>query len=50
MKIAIIKEPDTAESRVAGTPDTVKKLMTRGFEVCVETGAGVASAISDADF
>lgn len=50
MKIAIIKEPDTTESRVAGTPDTVKKLMTRGFEVCVETGAGVASAISDADF
>ncbi len=50
MKIAIIKEPDTAESRVAGTPDTVKKLMTRGFEVCVETGAGVASAISDTDF
>ena len=50
MKIAIIKEPDTAESRVAGTPDTVKKLMTSGFEVCVETGAGVASAISDADF
>jgi H+-translocating NAD(P) transhydrogenase subunit alpha len=50
MKIAIIKEPETAESRVAGTPDTVKKLMTRGFDVCVETGAGVASAISDADF
>lgn len=50
MKIAIINEPDAAESRVAGTPDTVKKLISRGFEVCVETGAGVASAISDADF
>lgn len=50
MKIAIIKEPDSAESRVAGTPETVKKLIGRGFTVCVESGAGVASAIPDAEF
>jgi len=50
MKIAIIKEPDAAEARVAGTPDTVKKLIQRGFEVSVETAAGIASAIPDADY
>ena len=50
MKIAIPKERRPDEARVAGSPDTVKKLIGLGFEVVVETGAGVASSIADDDF
>lgn len=47
MKIAILKETATAETRVAATPETVKKLMALGAEVTVESGAGAAVAIAD---
>ena len=50
MRLAVLKERGASETRVAATPDTVKKLATLGLEVAVEAGAGVASAISDADF
>jgi NAD(P) transhydrogenase subunit alpha len=47
MKLAIPKERRLHERRVAATPDTVKKLIALGFDVVVESGAGVASAITD---
>src|SRR5215471_18150878 len=50
MIIAIPKERRAAETRVAGTPETVKKLKGLGFEVVVEAGAGNAARFSDADF
>jgi H+-translocating NAD(P) transhydrogenase subunit alpha len=50
MKIAIAAESDPAEPRVAGTPDTVKRLIGLGAEVAVEGGAGVRSGIRDSDF
>ncbi len=50
MKIAIAKEIDTAESRVAGTPDTVKKFKALGADVAIEPGAGVKSGLLDADY
>ncbi|MFL9827539.1 Re/Si-specific NAD(P)(+) transhydrogenase subunit alpha [Rhodoplanes sp. SY1] len=50
MKIAICAEADAAEPRVAGTPETVKKMMALGAEVAVEPGAGVKSGILDADY
>ena len=50
MKIAIPKERRADEARVAGSPDTVKKLIGLGFDVVVETGAGEASSISDRAF
>lgn len=50
MKIAIPKERRDNESRVAGSPDTVKKLIGLGFSVVVETGAGEGSSISDDEF
>lgn len=50
MKIAILKERREHEKRVAGTPDTVKKLCSLGFDVVVETGAGAGSQIPDNDF
>jgi NAD(P) transhydrogenase subunit alpha len=50
MKIAIAAEADTAEPRVAGTPDTVKRMIALGAEVAVEAGAGQKSGILDADY
>jgi NAD(P) transhydrogenase subunit alpha len=50
MKIAVAAESDTAEPRVAGTPDTVKKLIGLGAAVSVEPGAGMKSGILDGDY
>jgi NAD(P) transhydrogenase subunit alpha len=50
MKIAIPAESDSAEPRVAATPETVKKLRALGADVVVQAGAGKASGIPDADF
>jgi NAD(P) transhydrogenase subunit alpha len=50
MRLAVLKERGAYETRVAATPDTVKKLVGLGLTVAVETGAGTASAVSDADF
>jgi len=50
MKLAIPKERRDGETRVAASPETVKKLASLGFDVVVEAGAGLASSISDADF
>ena len=50
MRIAIAAEADRAEPRVAGTPETVKKLKALGAEVTVARGAGLASGILDADY
>jgi NAD(P) transhydrogenase subunit alpha len=50
MKIAIAAETDPAEPRVAGTPETVKKLVALGTEVAVQRGAGTQSGILDADY
>jgi len=50
MKLAIPKERRPGENRVAASPDTVKKLSALGFEVAVETGAGLDAAVSDDAF
>jgi NAD(P) transhydrogenase subunit alpha len=50
MRIAVAREADPAEDRVAATPDTVKKMKALGAEVVVEPGAGIKSGIPDADF
>jgi NAD(P) transhydrogenase subunit alpha len=47
MKLAVLKERRSGESRVAATPETVKKLMALGFDVSVEKGAGEGSHIPD---
>lgn len=47
MKIAIAKEKLEAEKRVAASPETVKKLIALGAEVCVVAGAGVNAAMTD---
>ena len=48
MKIAILRERRAQETRVAASPDTVKKLIGLGCEVAVEKGAGAEAAYTDA--
>lgn len=50
MKIAIIKERGQWESRVAASPESVKKLKGLGLAVHVEAGAGARAHFSDEDF
>lgn len=50
MKLAVPRESEAGETRVAATPDTVKRFVSLGFEVSVETGAGTLSRVVDADY
>ena len=50
MRLAVVKERRAAETRVAATPDTVKKLIGLGLTVAVEAGAGANASLSDAEF
>ena len=47
MKIAVLKERAAGETRVAATPETVKKFIGLGNEVAVEKGAGASASITD---
>ena len=46
----VIPAECAGETRVAATPETVKKLVQAGHAVAVQSGAGVASAVPDAVF
>ena len=48
-RLGIVKEGN-GETRVAATPDTVAKLLTLGYEVVVERGAGAASSFPDSQY
>jgi H+-translocating NAD(P) transhydrogenase subunit alpha len=50
MRLAVLKERASAETRVAATAETVKKLVGLGLTVAVEAGAGTRSSIADADY
>jgi alanine dehydrogenase len=50
LTVGVPKETKTAEHRVALTPDGVRELERHGVEVFLEAGAGVDSAVPDADF
>jgi NAD(P) transhydrogenase subunit alpha len=47
MKIGVISADTASESRVALTPDAVKKLRKLGFEVVIQSGAGQAAYYAD---
>ncbi|HEY2662379.1 MAG TPA: Re/Si-specific NAD(P)(+) transhydrogenase subunit alpha [Caulobacteraceae bacterium] len=49
-RIAVTKERRAAETRVAATPDSVKKLIALGFAVTIEAGAGASASYPDADY
>ena len=50
MRLAVLKERRVAETRVAATPDTVKRMIGLGLTVAIEAGAGATAAIPDAEF
>lgn len=50
MKIAVLKETRSGETRVAASPETVKKYIGMGAEVTVQTGAGEGARFADTDF
>jgi proton-translocating NAD(P)+ transhydrogenase subunit alpha len=47
MKIAVVKETRSGETRVALAPESCKKLGQAGYTVAVESGAGVAAFYPD---
>jgi NAD(P) transhydrogenase subunit alpha len=50
MQIAVPSETHAQEKRVALIPEAVKKLVQAGFAVNVESGLGIRSGFSDADY
>ena len=50
MRIGVPMESFSGETRVAATPATVSQLQKLGFEVAVESGAGVAAGLVDAAY
>ncbi|MFK0378443.1 NADP transhydrogenase subunit alpha [Pandoraea anapnoica] len=50
MKIGIPAETLSGESRVAATPETVKKLVASGHQIVIGRGAGDAASVPDAAF
>ncbi len=50
MRLAVLKERRRDETRVAATPETVRKLVALGLEVAIEHGAGQGASIPDADY
>ncbi len=47
MQLAVVRERQTGENRVAVSPDSVKKLTDLGLNIIIEAGAGDKSHISD---
>jgi len=47
VKVAVPKETEQGERRVALVPDTAKMLVAAGLEVSVEAGAGAAAFLTD---
>lgn len=47
MRVAVLRERRGAETRVAATPETAKKLIALGCSLAIETGAGLASGFPD---
>ncbi len=50
MRIAVAREADPGENRVAATPETVKKMKALGADVVVEPTAGEKSGIPDTEY
>ena len=50
MNVAVLREVQFGEARVALLPDTVRKLANNGVAVLVESGAGEQSGAADADY
>ena len=47
MKIGVLAEAQTGETRVSATPATVAELRKLGYDVVVQSGAGALASYSD---
>ena len=50
MHFAVFKENFQGETRVALVPDSVKLLLKKKHSVSIQSGAGLAASIPDAEF
>ena len=50
MHIGVPLETQTGETRVAATPETIKKLIGQGHKVTVQSGAGITASIVDSAY
>ena len=50
MRLAVPKESRAGETRVAATPESVKKFKGLGLDVVIQSGAGAGARIADADY
>ncbi|GIR68640.1 MAG: hypothetical protein CM15mP73_4610 [Hyphomicrobiales bacterium] len=50
MQISVLTEHDQLETRVALSPDTVKKLVSNGLNVIIQSGCGQQSNYSDQQY
>jgi NAD(P) transhydrogenase subunit alpha len=49
-RVGVVSESQPGETRVAATPATVAQLRKLGYEVVVESGAGLGASVSDEAF
>ena len=50
MQISVLTEHDQLETRVALSPDTVKKLVSNGLNIIIQSGCGQQSNYSDQQY
>jgi H+-translocating NAD(P) transhydrogenase subunit alpha len=50
LRIGVTRETHDGETRVAATPATVRQLASLGYDVVIESGAGVRSSFTDAAY
>ena len=50
ISVGVPKETGKGETRVAATPDSVKRLVKYGFDINVEEGAGLSAGFRDEDY
>jgi NAD(P) transhydrogenase subunit alpha len=50
MRIAVLSETEQVETRVAATPETVKKYRSLGADLVVQAGAGARAGFPDSEF
>jgi NAD(P) transhydrogenase subunit alpha len=48
--VGVPKETGAGETRVAATPDSVKRLAKYGFDIAIEEGAGMAAGFRNEDY
>jgi NAD(P) transhydrogenase subunit alpha len=48
--VGVPKETSPGETRVAATPDSVKRLVKYGFDINIEEGAGISAGFPDEDY